>query len=205
METAKKLKDKKEFTVDIELTEDLSTEETASDTDEDDGGFTVDNDKKASWCLRKIRQLKKKQNDNDKLAQEMIDKLKEEIKEIENWRDEENNKLQNNIEFMENKLYDYALRLREEDPELKTINLPFGKLKFRKQRPKWKYDDDKLLEFLENNYPKLVRVKKNPDKRKLKKKANVTNDKAVLPDTGEIVEGVQITDRPEKFKVEINQ
>lgn len=200
---AEKLKETEKFDVDIKKLNDKLNQKSSSDTEEDNNEFVVDSDEKASWCLRKIRQIKEKQEKNEKLAQELISKLREEIKEIEKWRDEENDKLQNSIDFFESKLYNYALKLREDDPELKTYSLPFGKLKFRKQRPKWKYKDDKLLEFLEDNYPDLVRVKKKPDKRNLKKTAEVNGNKVVLPDTGEIIEGVKVVERSEKFKVDV--
>ena len=149
--------------------------------------------------------LKSKQDDNERLAQELIGKLKEEISEIKQWRDKENEKLQRSIDFFEGKLYKYALRLREDNPDLKTYNLPFGALKFRSQRKKWKYDNDKLTDFLEENYPDLIRVKKKPDKRNLKQKAEITGEHVVMPETGEVIEGVKVIERPEKFKVDINE
>ena len=183
----------------------LELEELESDKQhKEDNGFTVDDDEKASWCLKTIRELKDKQSDHERLAEKLISELKEEIQEIEQWRDQENEKLQNNIDFLESKLESYMLSLREDEPDLKTKNLPYGKLKFRAQRPKWKYDEDKLLEFLVNNKPDMVRVKRKPDKRTLKKKAEVSGNKAILTDTGELIEGVTVVERPEKFKVSVD-
>ena len=44
-------------------------------------GFVVNNDKKATWCLRKIKQMKEKQSENEKLAKEHIAEIEEEIAE----------------------------------------------------------------------------------------------------------------------------
>ena len=167
-------------------------------------GFVVDNDKKATWCLRKIKHMTEKQSENEKLAKEQIAEIEEEIKEVRRWLEEENSRLDNNIGFMETKLENYAHRLREDDPDLKTHKLPFGSLKFRAQRPKWKYDDDKLLNFAEDAMADVIKIKKKVDKRKLKKRLEVVDGKAIIKDTGEIVEGIKVTDRPEKFKVDIS-
>ena len=171
---------------------------------ENEERFVIDNDSKANWALRKVRHMKKKQEKNEKLAEEQIEKIQKEIDEIEHWLEKENEKIQNNIDFMKSKLKYYAMELKDENPDLKTHSLPFGALKFRKKRPKWNYDDDKLLEFTENNLEEAVKVKKKVDKRKLKKKAEVVGNKAVLKDTGEIIEGVSVVQRPEKFKIDID-
>jgi hypothetical protein len=166
-------------------------------------GFVVDNDRKAVWCLRKIKHLKEKQAKNEKLAESEIEDIQKEIDEVQKWLDEENDKLQNSINFFEPTLYSYALELRKEDPELKTHKLPFGQLQFRKKRPKWKYDNEKLLEFVEKNYEELVKVRKNVDKRKLKSWVKIVGGKVIMEKTGEVIEGVEVEERPEKFNVKI--
>ena len=148
--------------------------------------------------------MKEKQNKNKELAKSQIEKIQEEIDEIEHWLEKENEKIQNNIDFMKSKLKNYAYDLKDDNPDLKTHNLPFGALKFRKRRPKWNYDDDKLLEFAENNFKEAVKVKKKVNKRKLKKKADVVGNKAVIEDTGEVIDGIKVVQRPEKFKVDVD-
>jgi flagellar biosynthesis GTPase FlhF len=170
----------------------------------EDEGFIVEDDNKATWCLRKIKHFKSKQEKNKKLAEEQISEIEKEIKEVEEWLKAENSKLENSIEFMKSKLYLYAQQLREENSELKTHKLPFGQLQFRTQRPKWKYDNDKLLDFAEKNYKELVKVKKSVDKRKLKSKAKIVGGRVIIEETGEVIEGVEVVERGEKFKVKTN-
>ena len=55
-----------------------------------------------------------------------------------------------------------------------------------------------------NTLKEALKIKKKVSKRKLKKKAEVAGNKAVIKDTGEVIKGVKIVDRPEKFKVEVN-
>jgi len=166
-------------------------------------GFIIDNKGKANWALRKIRHLKKKQSENDKLADSEIRKLKLEIDEVKDWLKSENDSLQNNIDFFENLLKGYALSIKEEDPEFKTLKLPFGRLQFRKKRDKWNYDNDKLLEFAKENIKTAVKVVEKVDKRKLKKLVKVVGDKVIIEATGEIVRGISIEERDEEFKVKV--
>jgi hypothetical protein len=163
--------------------------------------FVIDNDQKANWALRKIRHLKKKKNENDDFAETEIAAIQKEIDEVNSWLEYENSSLNNDIEYLEMKLKYYALDLRDDDPELKTYKLPFGQMQFRKQRDKWEYEDDKLLEFAEKNLKDTVKIKKSVDKRRLKQIVRVVGDKAVVADTGEVIDGIKVIERDEKFKV----
>lgn len=166
-----------------------------------DDYFVIDNDQKANWALRKIKHLKNKKDKNDEFAETEIETIQKEIDEVNSWLESENSSLNNDIEYLEMKLKYYALDLKDDDPELKTHKLPFGQLQFRKQRKKWKYDDSKLLEFAEKNLKDAVKIKKRVDKRKLKKKIKIVGSKAVVSDTGEVIEGIKVIKRGEKFKV----
>jgi len=173
-------------------------------SEHESNGFVVDNDRKAVWCLRKIKHLKEKQTKNEELAESEIEEIQKEIDEVNKWLDEENDKLQKSIDFFESVLYFYALELKKENPKLKTHKLPFGQLQFRKKRPKWNYDDKKLLNFITSNYGELVKIKESVDKRKLKQVTKVVGDKVVVKDTGEIVEGVEVLERDEEFQVKVD-
>lgn len=166
--------------------------------------FVIDNDKKATWALKKIKHMKQKQKENEKLAQEEIEEIQKEIEMVNAWLDDVNGALQKKIDFLENMLHNYALGLRKEDSSLKTYKLPFGQLQFRKSRPMWKYDDKKLLDFVKSNLKEVLKIEEKVDKRKLKKVARVVGNRAVIKDTGEIIEGVIIEEVPEKFEVKVD-
>jgi phage/plasmid-associated DNA primase len=163
--------------------------------------FLIDNDQKANWALRKIRHLKQKKKENKEFADTESEAIQKEIDEVNQWLESENDSLDNDIEYMEGMLRVYAEQLKADDPKLKTHKLPFGQLQFRKQRDKWEYEDDKLLEFAEENLKDVVKIKKSVNKRKLKQKLKVVGDKAVVADTGEVIEGVKVIKRGEQFKV----
>ena len=157
--------------------------------------FVIDNDNKACWALKKIKKHKENIAKKEELA-------KSQITQINVWLEEETNKLNNKIEHMEGMLFEYAQQLKEQDKKLKTHSLPFGKLQFRKQRPKWHYKDD-LLEYAKLNLPNLINVKESVDKRKLKNICEVVNGKVINAETGEIIEGVEVKERGEKFSVKV--
>ena len=97
--------------------------------------FVVDNEQKANWALRKIKQLQEKQKENAALAAS-------EIRRIAEWERDVNGELQNNINFFTRLLSDYHRQVLEQDPKAKTIKLPYGTLKMRAQQPEYIRDND---------------------------------------------------------------
>jgi phage host-nuclease inhibitor protein Gam len=157
--------------------------------------FTVDDQEKANWALRKLRSLQEKKLANEELAN------KEKAK-IDAWLNEVNSQLDQDIEYFQGLLTAYAIRLRQEDPKFKSIKLPNGKFGFRKQQPKWQYDDRKLLEYLKlNNLNELIRTKEEVDKSKLKKLVQIVNGQAIDPEAGEVIDRITIVE--DKFKIDL--
>lgn len=164
----------------------------------EDERFTVDDDQKANWVLRKIKQLQDEIKRNNDLADAEIHK-------IEKWREQENEKANNSIEYFQGLLAEYAMNKRKKDPDLKTINLPNGRFGFRKRQPKWKYDNDKVIQSLkQSNMTDLIRVKEEPNKAEIKKRFEVIGDKVVNAETGEIIEGITVEEQSETFNVRVD-
>ena len=163
-----------------------------------DKSFVVDDENKANWALRKIKQYKDKIEQNNALAQAEIDK-------IEQWLTEVNEQAQSSIDYFQSLLVEYAIKKREEDHNFKTLKLPNGRIGFRKSQPKWVYDNDKVIETLEKaNLTDFIRVKKEPSKADIKKAFDVVGDKVINPDTGEVIEGITIEAQEDKFNVVVD-
>jgi len=161
--------------------------------------FTIQDDQAANWALRKIGQMQKQIEDNNALAVAEIDK-------IEAWNKQENQKSQDGIDYFQGLLSYYALKKKEEDPKFKTLKLPNGKLSFRKQQPKWNYDDEAVVQALKQaKLDDFIQVKESPKKADIKKAFSVAGDKVVNPDTGEIVEGITVEEREDKFGVTVDE
>ena len=168
--------------------------------EEEQERFKVTDDDRACWALQKIKELEDQVEEKEALAQRQIDQ-------VNSWLDKETSSLEKQINNFNNMLFEYAQKLREEDPTMKTHSLPFGKLQFRKRRPKWQYEDE-LLDTVKEKIPDAVRVKEDVDKRTLKKIVKDSGNYKILDDgrvvnteTGEFVEGLKVVDRGESFKV----
>ena len=156
-------------------------------------GFIVDNEQKANWALRKIKELQQEIEDNTRLAEKEIDKIK-------TWESQQNKSLGDSILYFEGLLHDYATRKRAEDPDFKSMSLPNGRIGYRKQQPRWSYDDETLIKYLERTeLDELIRVSKAPNKAEIRKQFEVVGDKVINAETGEVVEGIEIEHRPEAF------
>lgn len=157
--------------------------------------FEVINVETANWALRKIKQYQEKQKENNALAEAEIEK-------IELWLKTVNEQAQNSIDYFQGLLAEYAVKQRDNDPSFKSQKLPNGAIRFRKQQPKFNYDDEKLLNYLkQSGETDLINVKETPNKAAVKKLFNVNGDKLINVGTGEIVEGVTVEEREDKFEV----
>ncbi|MFW6028711.1 MAG: host-nuclease inhibitor Gam family protein [Halanaerobiales bacterium] len=157
--------------------------------------FEINTDDKADWALQKIKELKEKKEEKKELAEKRK-------YQIDQWEEKQTKKIDKQINNLESLLEDYAFKLKEEDKEFKTKDLPFGKIQFRKQRPKWNYEDeDKLLEYAEKNMTDIIKTKKKISKKDLKKKVEIAGNKVINPETGEVIEGVSIKERGEKLYI----
>ena len=162
-------------------------------------GFTVTDDSSANWALRKIAYYKQQQKEQAALAQAEKEK-------VDAWLQGEHKKAQDSIDFFQGLLAPYALQKREAEPKKKSWKLPNGVLKFRKQQPKWNFNEDQLLDYLSKaGKEDLIKVKYSADTAGLKKKFIVAGDKAVDPETGEAIAGISIEHREDAFQVEVDE
>lgn len=160
-------------------------------------GFEIKDYQSANWALRKIKQKQEEMKKNKELAVA-------EIAKIEEWLKSVNGALQADVDYFQGLLAEYAMKQRETDPDFKSMKLPNGRFGFRKQQPKWVYDDKRLLESLkEQDAEELIRIKEEPNKQAIKKLFLVQNGKLFNPGTGEVIDGVEIVERDEKFEVKV--
>jgi phage host-nuclease inhibitor protein Gam len=161
--------------------------------------FAVKDDSSANWALRKIKQMNDQVEQNNALALAEIDK-------IEQWNQSENERAQQSIDYFQGLLAEYAMRKKEEDPKFKSLKLPNGRIGFRKQQPKWNYHEETVLQALKQaNLTDFINVKETPKKADIKKAFEVSDGQVINPDTGEILKGVTIEERPDNFNVAVEK
>lgn len=165
------------------------------------GKFKIENLNSANWAFRKLSAMENKRKE----IKELADK---EMERIEEWQEQETKGLNNSKEFFEGLLVEYFARQKEVDPKFK-LSTPYGKVSVRKLPDKWEYDDKELLTYLEAAKPDLIRIKKEVDKASLKKKVTeskefaICDNQVVNMETGEVINGVTVTEQPEKITIKV--
>ena len=159
-----------------------------------DDRFKVQDINSANWCFRKLKAIDEKEKEVEQLA-------KNEIERINAWKKEELEATEGSKNYFEGLLTEYYIKQREVDEKFK-LSTPYGKVSSRKQQPKWNYEDEKVVDWLEENNEKLIRIKKEVDKAAFKKFYEINGSNVVTED-GEIVEGVMIEERADTVSINV--
>lgn len=168
----------------------------AGDTEED-GTLLVKNKSDADFYLRQINKLKQQKEEINEFVDREIER---QLRLYQEYREDRMRPLDNQIAFYENALKTFAMNEYAETNK-KTIKLPNGTLAIKKQQPKYVYNDEQVLEFLqENNYKDYIRTKAEVNKKDLKKNAIVNNNNELIID-GKVVPGVTVIPQEDKFEV----
>lgn len=154
--------------------------------------FTVTDDAAAQWCMKKIKEAEADRAMWKAHYEAQMEKV--------------NKAADESIAYFTAKLEEYFANVPHKTTKTQeSYTLPGGKLIRKKQQPKFETDDESLVPWLEDNFMgQLVKVKKSADWAALKKVCSVTPDgEHVATDDGEIIPGVTVTQRPDVFKVEM--
>ena len=162
--------------------------------------FTVDNDMKAEWVLSKIRSIRKDQKKE-------CDELTRQMRFYQDQMDMISKQADDDVAFFESMLIPYFAERMEggftKSTKTQTsYKLPTGKLVLKKQAPEYERKDDELLPWLKANRPDLVKVTESANWAELKKSVKINGENVVTAD-GEVIPGVKVTEREDKFEVEV--
>lgn len=93
----------------------------------------------------------------------------------------------------------------------RSVSLPSGTLSFRKQSPRFFYDDlkeagahdERMIDFVKHNANEYLKVKveESVDWVKFKTKLTTDGETVCYSETGEIIEGLHVQQLPDKFTV----
>lgn len=161
---------------------------------EQQDGFTVQDDGQAEWCLKKILEA---QADKRKWKQHYEAQLAK-----------VNEAADSSIQYFTAKLEEYFESVpHKETKTQESYRLPSGKLVRKHQNPEYVTDNAALVPWLEQNFMnQLVKIEKKADWAGLKKVVQLTPDGLhVATDDGEIVPGVSVQQRPDVFKIEMEE
>ena len=153
--------------------------------------FTVTDDGKAEWCLKKIAEA-------DAYLSVMKEWYKRQIEAAEASHDSD-------VAYFTGLLRAYFDTVPARDTKtMKKYKLPSGDLVITKAKQDYACEDPSaLLKWCETNDPYMVRIKKEPAWADIKKRLTRTDAGIIDTETGLKVDGVVTLDKPEEFKVSI--
>ena len=156
--------------------------------------FVIDNDVKAEWALRKIRERASERDRILETSWEIIESYKAVIQtEADRAADE--------IAGLEGMLLQYfATKEHQATKTQETYRLPTGKLKMKLAFERMVPDEEKLI----TAYPDFTERKPTLKWGELKKRLAIADGKVLDTETGEVVEGVSLETVPPKFSVEVS-
>lgn len=161
--------------------------------------WEIKSDEEAEWWIEKkaeelaeVRRYKISIENKINLLKEKLDKAK----------NEEENILVNRDFYLQKYFETIDEKQLKKTKTQQKYRLPTLELVKKYPSPTFKRDDEKLSEWLENNkMNELVEIKKKAKWGELKKLTQIVGDQVVYIDTGEVVEGVEVEERPAEFKV----
>src|SRR5690606_19417484 len=117
-------------------------------------GFRIDNDERAEWAVRKIKQAKENIERRKAFVQAEIERLQA-------WQKLQDERDQATIDRMTSLLHPYFESLRPNLGKRKSYSLPSGTLQVRTAQVSYARDEEQLLSYARQIG--LVRVKETPD------------------------------------------
>ena len=175
---------------------DLFTELTDATTPRE--AFTVTDTQSATWAMRKLAAIRRREADHIAVADAEIERLTE-------WAAKVQSKFQREADYFESLLRDYHQRVLFEDERAKTITLPHGKLTYRAQQPEYQRNDDELLAWARVNAPEMVESVERLAWGEIKKRTAVQGSQLVDAESGEVIPGVTVLQREPKFAITIDE
>ncbi|MHA4132331.1 host-nuclease inhibitor Gam family protein [Bacillus cereus] len=152
-----------------------------------------------NWAFRKLSALKSKEKEINQLANVERDRIAE-------WEKGELISVHNSITFFESHVQRYHAEQLAADPKQKTISTPYGKSKTRKSKETPdKGDEALLLDYvIQNDLAEYIKNSvKWADLKKTLKIVEISGEKVVIDDTGQIVPGVTVKPESISYSVEV--
>ena len=147
-----------------------------------DEGLEVTDNEIATSIMKRLKYVNMLKEENTAIADKEIQKIKL-------WQDEVNSELDQKIKYYEEVLLEFFKQQQELNPKYK-LDTPYGKLTKRKSK-KWSYDEEAIIEFLEENmYIDLINIEKSIKKNDIKKSFPEGIDKS----TGQVIDGITISE-----------
>lgn len=158
-----------------------------------DTPFTVNNDQKAEWAARKIREARQDTQKWTEYYERQLSAIRRANEDTE--------------AYFAALLADYFDTVPHKATKTQeSYSLPSCKLVLKAQQPEFNRDEAVLCDYLDKKgRDDLVRITRRADWAALKKTLKVMEDGTCVDADGEVVEGVQAFSRQPEFKIEMKE
>lgn len=179
----------------------IEAEEAAEREKDTATGFTIDNDEKAEWALGKIKEA---QEEHDRLMQ----LVEAQQTALDDRRAQIDKALERDTEYLKHLLSLYMAGVKCKSTKTQdSYQLLSGKLVKKHAALDFSVDGAKLAAWLmENGREDLVKTEIKPMWAEIKKllTGDPVTGAVTFADTGELVEGIEAKETPEKFSIKFN-
>ena len=160
---------------------------------EDKSEFVIVDDNLADWAIGKIAAEKAECYRLIKACEYKISIFEEKVVK---YREQ----FENKTEYLRSKLMAYFDSVPHKATKTQeTYKLPSGTLKRKLSKQDYVHDDEKLTKWLKENIPDLIVEK--PMWGEVKKLLQISNGNVIIAETGELIEGVSVEEKPSEFSV----
>jgi hypothetical protein len=161
--------------------------------------FEITDINSLNWAFRKLSAYKSKEKEIKQLADA-------ERERIAQWERGELSTIKNSLEFFEGLISIYHAKQLAEDPKAKTISTPYGKSKSRttKEAPDKANEEAILQHVIENGMDDFIKNSlKWGDFKKSVKIVEISGEKVVVDENGQIVPGATVKPESISYSVEV--
>lgn len=160
--------------------------------------WAIRDDGCADWAVRKIAEEKAELDRLTELADSQIAAIQEKVEAAKR-------RYENGTRFLTGKLAEYFETVPHRATKTKeSYRLLSGTLTKKLGSTQMKQDDDKLLEYLKaSGNEDMIQTTEKPRWGEFKKRLEVIGGQIVDTTTGELVEGVQLIEKPDTFTVDV--
>ena len=161
-------------------------------------GWRIADDDTADWAVAKIAEERAELTRIKALADEQISRIMEKVRAAEK-------RYENGTAYLTSKLAEYFNTVpHKKTKTTESYRLLSGTLKMKLGGVSMKQDDEKLLEYLKaSGNADMIKTTEKPMWGEYKKRLEIIGGQIVDNTTGEIVEGVEVIEKPDTFSVDV--
>ena len=175
--------------------EELRVYDAAEEDDDNNtaGEWKITNDSEAEWLIDKVNEDLIEINRFELSLTNKIEILKERLEKV---KKEKENKLTRRDNYLLRYFEDIPEELKKKSKTMEKYRLPSGEIIKKYPAPEFKRDNDTLVNWLkENKMNDYIEVKESAKWADLKKATKTIGSSVVLEETGEIIEGIEVIER----------